>query len=121
MQYNKLRYKFILKIISVVFILAIAFQLVNKTFYTHTHVLANGKVVTHSHPYNKSNDQAPVKTHHHTTFDITVIEQVNLLFLIIFIVLAIIIAKPLIFYTALKQILYIYYFKFTYTGRAPPA
>lgn len=36
----------------------------NKVIYLHTHINL-GKIVTHSHPYNKSSDNQPVKSHHH--------------------------------------------------------
>ncbi len=38
----------------------------NKVIYLHTHINNLGKIVTHSHPYNKSSDNQPVKSHHHS-------------------------------------------------------
>jgi len=41
------------------------FIALNKAFFSLTHVYGN-KVITHSHPYNKSTDNDPVKKHHHS-------------------------------------------------------
>jgi hypothetical protein len=39
---------------------------VNKALFTHMHRYADGTVILHAHPYNKTADKKPFKTHHHT-------------------------------------------------------
>lgn len=44
----------------------------NQTFYTHSHILDNGTVITHAHPYDKGADNAPLKSHHHSQAELLV-------------------------------------------------
>ncbi|MDX9903550.1 MAG: hypothetical protein RB288_05675 [Bacteroidales bacterium] len=44
----------------------ISFSISNKVFYLHTHLDSHGNLVTHSHPYSKSSDGLPLKSHHHS-------------------------------------------------------
>ncbi len=62
-------------------------QVFNNSFYLHTHELAPGKVVTHAHPYNKSSDTEPVKSHNHTWDQIITLENMELLFPVLFLFL----------------------------------
>ncbi len=43
----------------------------NKTFYTHSHLLDDGTIVTHAHPYDKGADKAPFKSHQHSSIEFT--------------------------------------------------
>lgn len=44
--------------------------LVNHMVYYHSHITSNGKLISHAHPYNKSQDKSPIKSHHHSTIDL---------------------------------------------------
>jgi hypothetical protein len=44
---------------------------VNRMVNTHYHLDDSGRLVTHSHPYDKSDDTGPFKTHGHGKCDIT--------------------------------------------------
>jgi len=42
----------------------------------HYHVLCNGKIITHSHPYN-NDSQDPIQDHEHSDFEYTVLTQIS--------------------------------------------
>lgn len=65
-----------------------AFQVVNKSVYTHSHKLANGIIVTHAHPFNKSDDSNPYKSHQHLQTDFIFFENLEILFLVLFTIVA---------------------------------
>lgn len=44
----------------------------NQTFYTHSHILGSGTIITHAHPYDKGADSAPLKSHHHSQTELLV-------------------------------------------------
>ncbi len=67
-------------IISFVLLIAFLFQVANKAVYTHTHVLANGIVITHAHPYNKTDSPGPVSNHTHTKNEYVQLAFISLLF-----------------------------------------
>jgi len=54
------------------------FIALNKAFFCHTHIYGN-KIVTHSHPYNKSDDADPVKNHRHSDAFLIVISTIEAL------------------------------------------
>jgi hypothetical protein len=56
--------------ISVLITILAAVQ-VNRTANMHYHIDFSGRLITHYHPYDKSGDASPVKTHNHGTCDIT--------------------------------------------------
>jgi hypothetical protein len=44
---------------------------VNKAVFTHSHILPDGRIIVHAHPYLKHHEKSdkenvPVRTHHHT-------------------------------------------------------
>ncbi|MEN8116610.1 MAG: hypothetical protein ABFS16_06495 [Bacteroidota bacterium] len=60
-----------------VLILPVYFYIVQSSIQNkHTHFFANGIVVTHSHPLEKSGD-APVNQHNHTKSEIILIQCLN--------------------------------------------
>ena len=69
MRYWKLNRTVIIKffagLLSVLFISQVAFRSV----YTHAHQLSDGSIITHAHPYNKTDNRAPYKSHQHKSFD----------------------------------------------------
>lgn len=72
------------KIIPVIMIGMMGLLILGKSLYTHTHKLADGMVVTHSHPYDKSNDSEPYKSHHHTETELLFFQNLEILFFISF-------------------------------------
>ncbi len=58
--------------------------IVNKVIFLHIHILDNGTIIEHAHPYNKSKDREPFKSHHHSDAQFLIFEQLKILFLSIF-------------------------------------
>jgi len=92
----------------------------NKGLFMHTHKLVNGSVVTHSHPYDKKQDSEPNKKHHHTKAEFLFFENINILFLTIFLIFSILslVRKKTSFIDVEK--IYFTQLSFHYQGRAPP-
>ncbi len=69
------------KIIQFSFIGLIVFLTVNKGVFLHSHITADGKVIVHAHPYQKSNNsKAPVQ-HHHSAKDLSIVDALDQTFL----------------------------------------
>lgn len=56
-------------IISVLYSISRALVFVNRDVYTHTHKLADGRIIVHSHRHEKSNDLEPFASHHHSALE----------------------------------------------------
>jgi hypothetical protein len=52
--------------------------------YTHSHILDSGEVILHAHPYDKTNDSAPFKSHHHTQAELFFFQHIEIFFPFIF-------------------------------------
>ncbi len=63
------------------------FIIVNNSLYTHSHVSAFGQVFTHAHPFDKSDGEGDPKSHRHTKAEIILLDQVNLLFVCILVII----------------------------------
>ena len=61
-------------------------------FFMHTHQLENGKYITHVHPFNKSTDNTPIKTHNHSSEQITFLDHFILIILLPVLMLGIIVS-----------------------------
>lgn len=69
------------KIVCSFTLAAVLAILVNNTIFIHTHILPDGKVVEHSHPFNstgKNSDSQP--NHHHTSQEILLLSYIYHLF-----------------------------------------
>lgn len=54
-----------------ILLVAVITSVSNKILYTHVHQLSNGSWVLHAHPYNKTHDTKPIKTHAHSANELT--------------------------------------------------
>ena len=61
-------------------VLVFIFQIFNTAFYTHSHKLSNGEIITHAHPYDKGNEKQPFKPYHHSGNAITILQSIRLLY-----------------------------------------
>ncbi len=96
--------KKVIRITALLLITMYAIQVFNYSFYLHTHVLDHGKMITHAHPYDKNTDEGPVKEHKHTWDQILILESLDFLFPIVFLVLALfIIPRNNIFFRNIIQ------------------
>lgn len=71
-----------IKFITILMIWIIGMFIVNKAIFLHTHKLDNGTVISHAHPYDKSNDSKPYKSHHHTNAELLFFQNIEILFII---------------------------------------
>ena len=62
-------------------ILVIGIMLVNKTVYTHVHILPDGSVVTHAHPFSKNAESNNNTSHQHSSFDFFLLDLLEVLIL----------------------------------------
>lgn len=67
------------KLILGAMILLMAALLVNKAVYIHVHVLADGSLVTHAHPFNKTSESSPGQSHHHSSLELLILEGFELM------------------------------------------
>ncbi|MEA3444739.1 MAG: hypothetical protein U9R19_08440 [Bacteroidota bacterium] len=60
----------------------------NKAAFMHTHKLNDGTIISHAHPFDKSNDSKPYKSHHHTNAELLFFQNIEVLFLTAFLAFA---------------------------------
>ena len=65
----------------------IGMLVVNKIVFSHVHKLSDGTIIEHAHPFNKSADSKPFKSHHHSRAELLLFENLNILFLVLLLVL----------------------------------
>lgn len=112
--------KITIKAIAYLMIGMMGMLVVNKAMFMHVHKLADEIVITHSHPYDKTNDSKPYKSHHHTKTEFLFLNSFEILFLVVFLAVTLI-------STARKAKYSIYSFAYyaraciiLHKGRAPP-
>jgi len=66
--------------ISIFLLLSLLLLLVNIICNTHLHVIANGTVLFHAHPYQKDSQQQPFKAHPHARFELLIYDAIIHLF-----------------------------------------
>lgn len=96
----------------------IGLLLINSILFTHSQTLADGSVVVHAHPYNKS-DNAPINHNHHDD-ELLILANIALLFFTA--ALSFAFKKQLVNLDDIdfQQIKYIDILLFRKLGRAPP-
>ena len=53
----------------------------NNTYNQHIHILSNGRIIIHSHPYKDfGSESSPYKDHKHTSLELISIENLNLIY-----------------------------------------
>lgn len=108
------------KVVAILLVVAIGFFVFNKVSNMHMHKMADGTIVVHSHPYNKSADNDPYKSHHHTKSELTFFSFFELLFFFLFLTLTGILS---IQKAKIPDFCYIFIRKLHFSnlrGRAPP-
>lgn len=68
---NKKGLGHIRKILAYLMLVLVIGITVNNVVYLHSHILSDQTVITHAHPFDKSADNTPFKTHHHSNFEYT--------------------------------------------------
>ncbi|MFO7615428.1 MAG: hypothetical protein R6W71_12400 [Bacteroidales bacterium] len=108
-----------MKAAAFLLIMAIGTMIVNNVVFIHEHILPDGTVVTHAHPYDKSED--PEEKHQHSKAEFVLLD--NLKVISTAVVFSLIIWLPFIYIAGLDNTLPVYLpavclFK---TGRSPPS
>lgn len=75
--------------IALLLIAVMAMLTFNQSVNLHTHILNDGTIISHAHPYQKTNDTGPVTSHSHNMKEFTFINQQTILFTVLAITLAI--------------------------------
>jgi len=78
----------LIKTIIIGMIVIMGMIVINKGIFMHTHKIAENTYITHSHPYNKSKDSKPYKTHNHTKAEFFFIQNIQNLFPLFFLTIA---------------------------------
>ena len=92
----------------------------NKAIFVHSHKMVAGTIISHSHPYDRSDDSEPYKSHKHTKVEILFFKNLEILLLTVFLIC--------LFIRNTKKIIRSAYILTNYTpaciiphqGRAPP-
>lgn len=106
--------------IALLLSVVVSFQVVNKAVYTHTHILDDGTLMAHAHPYNKQSDSSPYKNHHHSQYEIAFLQQANYLFLIFLGILSLsLFSESRILHEKIRDTYFSFYILFS-QGRSPP-
>ncbi len=69
------------KKISFLIIGLMGLMIINKVIFLHSHVMKDGTVVTHAHPYKSASDSKPLNSHQHTKAAFCFFDHFQLLFL----------------------------------------
>ena len=97
------------------------FQVINRALFLHEHRTADGIIFIHAHPYNKSSDTAPFKSHHHSRAEYVFWGQYNLLFFSAIIAIAFIPRVISFVYQDIKSQKYFNQAFYFCLSRAPPS
>ena len=66
-------------LLTFVLLLVMTAMMVNKVVYTHVHVLDEGSLVSHAHPFKQSSANDSQNTHQHTNLVLYLLEQLDIL------------------------------------------
>lgn len=76
------------KFVVLILIGVMGMLIANKAIFLHAHKLSNGVVIEHAHPFDKSNDSGPYKSHHHSNAEFSLLSNLEILFLVLFLTFA---------------------------------
>lgn len=112
----------VIKLVTLFMIGVMLMLIANKAYFLHVHKLDNGATITHAHPYDKSNDSDPYKSHQHTNSEFSFFQNLNILFLIIFLTLPliIIVKKEKVSFKSITETKHTLIDVNSHRGRAPP-
>jgi hypothetical protein len=60
-------------------VLTMSLLMVNRAIYTHIHVMPDGSVVSHAHPFSKSTDDSKGMDHQHSGPEFLLLDQLDIL------------------------------------------
>ena len=110
----------VIRFTAIFMISIISLLIVNNILFIHTHKFNNGSIIIHSHPYNKTDDPEPVKSHHHSKAELLFLESLAVYFFpVLFFLVSYNLAqkvKCIIF----RKNIYTQSYIILHKGRAPP-
>lgn len=68
-------------ILTILLIAVITALMINRVVYSHIHVLSNGSLVSHAHPFSKSAESKPDSSHQHSNIEFFLLDQLDILIL----------------------------------------
>ena len=80
MLLSKFRHRDTTSLIVAILISAFLLQVINQSVNLHTHILADGTVIIHAHPYHKTDQSCPVTNHTHTRNELLSLSLLQILF-----------------------------------------
>ena len=92
----------------------------NKAVFIHTHRLSDGSIIEHAHPYNKSTDSKPYKSHDHSKIELLFAQSIEIFFLSAFLTYALLAIVRKVNFTFHLQTRYSLSCLILHKGRAPP-
>ncbi len=60
--------------VLLLFLIAMALYIMNNAFFLHSHITKDGFVITHAHPFDKT-DKEPYKSHKHSKAELLFLQQ----------------------------------------------
>ncbi len=73
-----------IKSIAFIMIAVMGLLIANKSIFLHSHKLDDGTITQHAHPYDKSGDSKPYKSHHHTNAELLFFQNLEILIIVAF-------------------------------------
>jgi len=73
---------FLKKLTGSLLILVMGGLMLNQAFYTHGHLLNDGSIVSHAHPFSKSQESKKDTPHKHSTLELYLIQNLQLLYIV---------------------------------------
>lgn len=58
----------------------------NKSIFMHTHKLADGTIIVHAHPFDRSNESGPYQSHQHTEAEFLIFQNIEIFFPLFFLI-----------------------------------
>lgn len=109
------------RLITGLLVLIMCLFTANWALFTHVHVLPDGSVVSHAHPVSKQTDNSGDNNHQHSSLEIFVLDQLNVLILGVSMIYALTAYTRPVTFPYLAEDLQLSPLSPFAPGRAPPA
>lgn len=109
------------KLITGLMIVVMGLFMVNGALFVHIHILPDGSLISHAHPFSKNKSDPGQNNHQHSSREIFILDQLNLLapgISMIFVLIAV--TRPVTFLHPAENLQFFPLYTFA-PGRAPPA
>ncbi|MFW5656541.1 MAG: hypothetical protein ACOC0C_02900 [Bacteroidota bacterium] len=117
---GKAKYRQWNRIISMLLLSVFLLQVFSNVVWQHSHVMSDGTVITHTHPYSKSDDSTPFKNHHHSNIEILFLQYLESLVPFLTTVISLVVFASTFKYHVNPILSEISIFRVFAPGRSPP-